>query len=200
MSAPGLRLYAAPATQPLTAAQVKSRLRVTTTDEDTDLAAMLASACELCQAECGRVFVTQTWVLTLDQFPLGYLSGHDARYVGPAIRLPLPPLVSVTHVKYYDADGAQQTVSSADYWVAAGGDPGRIVPASGYWPATQLRRPGAVEVRFVCGYGDASLVPDAAKSAILVTLAAMRDDPAGAMGVPPAARRALDTLEYGEVR
>lgn len=196
---PGLKLYTAPASEPLTVAEVKARLRITISDEDTDLAALLAQARELCEAECHRAFITQTWTLTLDDFPRGYLNGA-AHYTRPEIRLPLAPLVSVTHVKYYDPDGVLRTMDAADYWVAAGGDPGRIVPALAYWPAVQYRRPGAVEVRFVCGYGDATLVPNAAKAAILVTLAAMREDPSGATGVPPAARRALDTLEYGEVR
>lgn len=187
----GLKLYTSPASEPLTVSEVKARLRVTISDEDTDLAALLTECRELCEAECHRAFITQTWVLYLDDFP----RGRDK-----AIRLPLPPLQSVTHVKYYDVDGTQQTYSSANYHVAVGAEPGRVVPVDGNsWPTVDYGRPEAVEIRFVCGYGLAAAVPNAAKNAILVTMAERRENPAGAVALPPAARRALDTLEYGEV-
>lgn len=103
----------------------------------------------------GRAFVNQTWRVTLDGFP-------------EAVKLPKSPLASVEHVKYYDADGVQQTLDPQDYQVDAESEPGYIVPAPGRaWPATDTRI-NAVEVQCVCGYGltDAS-VPDAVKSYVL---------------------------------
>lgn len=192
MPVTGLKLFTAPASEPLTVTEVKARLRITISDEDTDLAALLAECRELCERECQRAFITQTWVLYLDDFP----RGGDR-----SIRLPMPPLVSVTHVKYHDVDGTQQTYSSASYHVATGADPGRVVPVDGgVWPAVDYGRPEAVEIRFVCGFGAAAAVPAAAKNAILVTMADRRENPQGAIGIPAAARRALNTLEYGEVK
>ncbi len=204
MASFGVRIYTAPASEPVTVAEAKSRLRITTTDEDTDIGTLITQAREMAEAECQRALITQTLTLTMDDFPRYYREGRRddyATYFDRSIRLPRPPLVSVTHVKYYDGDGVQQTVDAATYSVATGGEPGRIAPLSaGYWPAVQYLRPEAVEVRYVAGYGNAASVPAAAKAAILIIMAALRDDPTGAAGIPAAARRMLDTLEYGEVR
>ncbi len=194
----GLQLHTAPATEPLTVAEVKARLRITISDEDSDLAALLAECRELCERECQRAFITQTWTLYLDDFPRG---GDLTIYI------PRPPLISVTHLKYYDVDGVQQTYGASNYHVAAGGEPGRIVRVDGgVWPAIDSGRPESVEVRFVCGYGAAGAVPAAAKNAILVVMASLRENPgsednkSARAGIPAAARRALDSLEYGEIR
>lgn len=187
----GLTITTAPSVEPLTTAEAKSRLRITVTDEDTDIGTLITQARELAESECGRAFVTQTLTVRYDDFPR---SGDRAIY------LPRPPLQSVTWVKYYDADGNQQTYSSASYHVATLAEPGRVVPVDGgVWPAIDFGRPEAVEVKCVCGYGLAASVPAAAKAAILVIMASLREDPTGTKGVPPAARRLLDTLEFGQV-
>lgn len=186
----GLVVTTAPASEPVTVSEAKARLRITITAEDADLAALIIQARELCEAGCQRAFVTQTLTLTLNDFP---------RRKDKAIYLPRPPLQSVAWVKYYDASGVQQTVSASDYWVATSGEPGRVVPKLGYWPSVESGRPDAVEVRFVAGYGLAAVVPAPAKAAILLTLAALRENPAGAV-VPVAARLCLDCLETGTVR
>lgn len=185
----GLQLYAAPASEPVTATEAKARLQVTVSDLDSDITQMITDARALAEAECGRAFITQTWNLTLDDFP------HGSR----EILIPRPPLASVTHVKYYDEDGVQQTLSSSDYHVATGREPGRVVlKQTASWPAVEVGRPDAVEVRFVAGVAAASLAP-AAKAAVLVIIADKFENPAGAVGVPPAARRLLDSLETGQV-
>lgn len=185
-----LRLVTAPAEEPVSLADAKARLRITIDDEDTDIEALIVEARAAAEAECGRAFVSQTWSLLLDGFPCGR-----------EIRVPRPPLQSVTWVKYYDADGVQQTLSSALYFTATAGDPGRIVlKETATWPATESGRPESVEVRFVAGYGGRAAVPAEVKAAVLLIVAASRDDPAGAVAIPAAARRRLDQLEYGEVR
>lgn len=186
-----LTLTTPPTSEPVTVAEAKARLRVTVAAEDGDVAALVQQARELAEAACQRAFVTQTYTLRLDDFPRG-----DDR----AIYLPRPPLRSVASVRYYDADGVQQTLDPAGYWVASGGEPGRVLPFDGAaWPTVQAGRPEAVEVVFVAGYGAASAVPYAAKAAILVIAAALRENPAGAT-LPDAARKFLDTLETGTVR
>lgn len=190
-----LKLINAPTSEPVTVSEVKARLRITISDEDADLATMISQARELCEAHCNRAFITQTYSLYLDRFPSEW--DHEKRvYTLKEIRLPRPPLQSVTWVKYYDPAGVQQTLDPSEYYVTTGGEPGRVVPVDS-WPATQ-DRPEAVEVRFVAGYGLAASVPAAAKAAILLTVRLLRDDPAA--DLPLAARRFLDTLETGEVR
>lgn len=106
-----------------------------------------------------RAFIAQTREVALDRFPA-------------AIQLDKSPVASVVHVKFYDTAGVLQTLHPDDYQVDAKSEPGYIVPAPGKaWPAT-ANRINAVEVQYVCGYGetDAS-VPDEAKSYILARVA-----------------------------
>lgn len=188
----GLSLTSAPAAEPVTLTEAKNRLRVTVTGDDTDLTALIVECRQMAEAHCGRQFVTATWTLTLDEFP-----PYDA-----AIVLPRPPAQSVTHVKYYDADGVQQTWGSANYHASTAIDPGRVTPAYGVsWPATQIGRPEAVEVRFVAGYGNQAAQPSEVKAAVLEILAhrfANRGD--SQLDIPPVAKRLLAQLDYGEVR
>lgn len=187
----GLRLITAPAAEPvLLDAAMRARLRLDGSADDADVEAMLAAARELVEAETGRALIHQTWSLFLDWFPW-------------EIRVPRPPLSSVTWIKYYDVDGVQQTVYAADYWVATGGEPGRILPSIGAdWPTTQAGRPEAVEVRFVAGYGAAGTAcPKAALEAIKLIVAdryTHRGDDSQT-AITPAARRLLDSLEFGEI-
>lgn len=187
----GVKTITAPAVSPISLEAAKRRLRVTTADEDSDLEDLISECTDLAEAECGRAFITRTLSLFLDGFPAG----------GEPVRLPRPPLQSVTWVKYYDAAGNLQTLDPAAYHVAANAEPGRIAPtaAQGYWPVTQAGRPECVEVRYVAGYGNAAAVPRAAKAAIGALLADRHVNPDGGdRGIPPAARRALDTLDLRE--
>lgn len=185
----GVQVITGPASEPVTLTEAKARLKVTTDAEDDDITAMIAEARALAEAECGgRAFITQTLSLSLDTFPAA----------GEPIRLPRPPLASVTWVKYYDVDGVQQTLSADSYHVATAADPGRIVPtyAQGYWPVTQYKRPEAVEIRYVAG---AASAPAEAKAAVLAIVADRHANPDGGdRGIPPAARRLLDSLDTRE--
>lgn len=190
----GLTLTTAPAEEPVTTTEAKNRLRVSVTNDDTDLAQLIKECRAACEAVTRRQFVTATWTLTLDEFP----RWDGVRWGG--IRLPRPPLQSVTWVKYYDTDGVQQTLNSTLYHVSTAGEPGRIIPVySSSWPLTQAGRPDAVEVRFVAGYGSAASQPAEVKAAILELLA-YRFDNRGAGDIPAACRRFLDMLSFGEVR
>lgn len=157
----------APTAEPVDAADVKAHTRIDGADDDALLGVYITAARALAEAETGRQFMTATYDLLLDAFP----SGDE-------IVLPLPPLQSVTHVKYLDAAGVEQTWSSSEYVVRAPAGPhcraGRIRLAYGYsWPTTQLVRQ-AVRIRFVCGYStdsDPTDVPSGIRQAIMVGVA-----------------------------
>ena len=109
----------------------------------------------------GRVFLTQTWDLYLDAWPCG------------GIDLPLPPLRSVTHVKYLNTSGVLTTLTvNTDYVVDAPAGPrcrrGRVtLPPGAVWPATYSQA-NAIVVRFIAGYGAAEDVPPMLKTAMLL--------------------------------
>lgn len=109
----------------------------------------------------GRALVTQTWRLDLDGFPCGgrYVPGRgmvDER----AIKIPLPPLQTVSSITYVDTNGDTQTLATSVYQVVnRQRQPSMIVEAYGQsWPSTR-NVPDSVSVTFVAGYGAAADVP-----------------------------------------
>jgi uncharacterized phiE125 gp8 family phage protein len=153
-------LVTAPTEEPLTLAEAKLHLRIATTNtrEDTIVTRLIVAARQRCESELGRALVTQTHDLFLDAWP-----------ADGEIRVPMPPLASVTHVKYYDSTETLATLDAGDYTVHTG-TPGRIALAyESTWPSLYLR-PDAIQVRFVAGYGAASTVPDAIKAAMLLII------------------------------
>ena len=64
-----LTLVTAPATYPVTLAELKSHLAIDVATEDTRLTSLIAAATDLCEIFTGRSFVTQTWKLTMPSFP-----------------------------------------------------------------------------------------------------------------------------------
>lgn len=104
-----------------------------------------------------RALVTQTWQLTLNYFP------------SRPIKIPLPPLQSVTSIIYDAPDGTETTMDPADYRVITDTDPGRVI-APGGWPAT-LDQEGAVRLTFVSGYGAPEDVPEIIRNYIRARVA-----------------------------
>ncbi len=160
-----LSLVTAPAVEPLLLAQVKDHVRVSGTDEDALLGQLISTVTSHLDGWAGimgRALITQTWDLFLDWFPW-------------EIAVPLPPLQSVTTVKYTDNDGVQQTLATDQYTVVSqGNSTGKIVQAFGKtWPSTRTV-PGAVEVRFVAGFGDSwNDVPLDIRHAMLILIGQM---------------------------
>jgi uncharacterized phiE125 gp8 family phage protein len=125
---------------------------------DPEISGWITAARQLCETITHRAFITQTWDLMLDGFPMWSTVETDGRLVDAgAIWLPKPPLQSVTSVSYVDTSGATQVWSAANYTVDAPSGPtarmGRVTPGwSIYYPVAR-EVPNAVTVRFVAGYG-----------------------------------------------
>lgn len=139
----GLVIATAPAAEPISTADAKLHLRVDITDDNDLIDALVKVAREHVEIITRRALITQTWDYYLDDFP-----GEDY------IEIPLPPLQSVTYIKYTDSDGTVNTFSSASYTVDTKNTPGRVVLNDGYsWPGDSLAVASAVNVRFIAGYG-----------------------------------------------
>lgn len=153
-----------PATPVIALADLKAHLRVDHSDED-DLIRGLERAAvawlDGADGWLGRAMLQQTWELRLDDF-------HSEQ-----IRIPLPPLISVDSVQYYDARGTLQTLSTSVYQVvgARNAFPGYVALRDGFsWPTVKVQHE-AVIITFTCGYTiNASpaegSVPDAIQHAI----------------------------------
>lgn len=136
-----LTLITAPAVEPLSLVEVKAHLRVVDSDDDNLIALYIQAARSFVDGKdgfLGRALVTQTWQLTLDEFPLD------------EIKIPLPPLQSIVSVGYFDPAGNPQSVAQGDYYVDTASEPGWIVPVD-TWP-TPLAAVNAVQIQFIAGY------------------------------------------------
>lgn len=149
----------APVGAPVTLAEAKAHLRVTDTNEDTLIGAMIDAAVSHLDGWSGilgRCMAAQTWRQDIADFP-------------SVFRLPFPDVQSVT-IAYTDPAGVDQTVSSADYHLVNAPGAGHIVLASAAsWPSV-YDKPNAVRATMVCGF---ATVPPALKMAILLHVAAM---------------------------
>lgn len=160
-------LVTAPTVTPVTLEEAKRHCNVEHAEDDGYIEdQLIPSAVDETQRYCRRQWCTATYDFVRGAFPGVGENGLSE------IRLPLPPLQSVTHLKYYDEDGVLQTFSSTKYHVDTFEAPGRIVLADGEaWPTIQ-RRPNPVQIRFVCGYASAAAVPANVRHAILLLVGA----------------------------
>jgi uncharacterized phiE125 gp8 family phage protein len=130
--------------------------RNTEATDDAYISSQITAAREDTEGQSWRKLITQTIDLYLDSF------------VDPIV-IPFGNLQSVTHVKYLESDGTENTVSTDDYIVELNGEgKGRIVLAyNASWPDFIPYPSNPIRIRFVCGYGDAgSDVPEIYRSVI----------------------------------
>lgn len=150
--------------EPVTLAQAKAHLNVTHTSDDTLITALITSAREAAEQECGRALAPQTLEMALDAFPCD-LSG--------AIRLERGPVASITSIKYTDTAGVEQTISASAYALSLYGFANEVAPTYGnYWPTPQ-QIPNAVRIRYVTGF---VICPEAARSWILLQIGALYEN------------------------
>lgn len=189
------------ASEPVTLATAKSWLRQDNSTDDDIIGVLISAARDHVERFTRRSLVRTTWRMTLDTFPGGPLEQprffnapyetmrrtwryNFDTYVGSPIELPRGPVTAVTtgdgyayampRVRYYDANGTQQTLTvSTDYELDLGSNPARLqLPPMKYWPLTQPGKSNAVEVDFVVGYGTTPAdCPALMRQAILMLVA-----------------------------
>lgn len=155
--------------EPVSLDEAKDHCRVTITDDDALISALIQTATDHTEIYLNRTLMEKTLDFYMHMFPL-----HDHF----PIALPYPPLVSITSVKYYDQDDTLQTWDSAEYTVNTNNpDYGMIYPAQGFsWPTMRNDEPDSVIVEYVAGYTStggndpADRVPVTIKHAILLLI------------------------------
>lgn len=149
----------APAIEPVTVREATTQCRIDIADDDVLVSGYITAARQYCELASRRAFVATTYDLYLDDWP-----------ADEVIRLPRPPLISVTGVYYTDEDGVEATFAASNYIVDTAGEPGQVVLKSGAsWPAVTLQAVNGVRVRFVAGYGTTTTaVPQQYRQAILL--------------------------------
>lgn len=177
----------APAADPVTAAELQTFLRETsTTLPDAEASAFIEEARQLIEQYTGLALITQEWRLSLDRWPAGKAEWWDgvrdgsiADLYGPQsasdVALPRYPLQSVDSVTVYDEAGNDTAVIVANVFdVDTYQTPGRMTLKRGAtWPIA-LRANNAIQIIYTAGYGDAaSDVPAALKRAVKQVAAAL---------------------------
>lgn len=156
-----LNLITAPATEPLTLAEVKQHCDCERDDQDALFTRLLQAAREKVESDTDRSLINTSWQLWLDSWPNG---------VSGSVYLPRAPIFNVQTVSYINPDTDTTIIGSSNFIVSKQ-EPPRIYPNTGAgftWP-TYLRTAQAISIVFVAGYGSsASSVPAIAKQAILL--------------------------------
>jgi uncharacterized phiE125 gp8 family phage protein len=127
--------------EPLTTTDVKNYLRISDTNDDTLVGALITASRSVAEKYLNKLIVQNTVTMTLDYFP------------GGGMRLPYGPVQSVTSIQVTDnsTPGVQTTWASSNYLVDVPGQ--RIVWAdAAVFPSTMAQING-VQVTYVAGYG-----------------------------------------------
>jgi len=160
-----LKLIITAAAMAVSLVEAKAHLRVTVSDDDALITALITAATETAEQHTGRAIMPQTWELSLDAFP-------------ETFELTRLPVASVTSLKYYDGAGVLTTLDGAAYALNAADDfgPAFVVPAyATSWPTTR-DQVNAVALRFIAGYANAAAVPEPIKAWIKLQVGAMYEN------------------------
>lgn len=182
-----LEIITAPVNAVVSTADMKTYLRVDTSDDDALIDDFIDAATQQARNYLNRSLITETLELTMDGFTenndsderlarLGagvhnvsypYIIGHNN-----SVDLPFAPIQSVTSVKTFDRDNTESTFSAANYELDEQG--GRLYLNEGEtWP-DNLRAREAVKIRYVSGYGDdATDIPSPIVQSIKMMVAQM---------------------------
>ena len=197
-------LVTGPTTEPVSASEAKSHLRVTTSADDTFIGTLIVAARQAAEKHTNRSFIDQTWQVFLDEWPQGGMGWWDGvrqgsilSYQNPEIRLPLGPVLSVTSITTYDEADVGTVFSSTKYFVDTG--KARIVLRTGEsWPLP-TRRYSGIKILWKSGWTNAAAVPQGIKQAMLVHIAAMyerRGDELTEVSLPALGRTILDQYRW----
>lgn len=154
-----------PTEEPISLEDVKQYLRISGNDDDILVASLIRQAREWCEDFQGRKFVTQTLEGVLDKFP-SVVEFSDCS-----------PVQSILSIKYIDSANIEHIINPENYLLDNDSFVNRVVPAYGKaWPSTTLQPINGVRIRFIAGYGDAAVVPESVKWAMVIHMRLLNDD------------------------
>lgn len=199
-----LALVTPPALEPVTLDEAKAWSRIDTTYDDPLISALLVASRQAVEDYLRRSLLTQTWRLTLDapssgwgdwlgegiyDLPVSVLSGEYPR----RFELPKGPVQSVTSFVTYDTANASSTLDASNYFLDADGT--RLVLNETAVLPSGLRSERGIEITYVTGYATAGAVPQAIRTAILMTCGVMYDSRGACdnADIPAGAKRLLNS-------
>lgn len=192
----------APAVEPVSRTEAKNYLKIDSTADDDLIDDLIKSAREMVEDFTKRSFITQTWKLVLDRFPVhrnrkyddyeGVLHLPKSEVVNSAdyIVLQRAPIQSITSLVTIDDHNNSSTFAASNYYLDT--ENSRLVLNDGAtWP-TDLRAQAAVNVTYEAGYGDAATdVPARIRTAIKKIVAQLYDDRHSCEDMPVGCKKML---------
>lgn len=165
----GLKLKTAPATEPVTAADLRTQLVESSSAlPDAEANALIEESRGMIEEMTGLALITQTWEMAIDRWPAGrepwwngVRQGAISELHAPnhlrSLELPRYPLQSVDVVTVYDEGGNASTVTiGSTFDVDTFQSPGRVTLQTGAtWPVA-LRANNAIVIEFTSGFGSAA--------------------------------------------
>ena len=132
-----------PAVEPVSLAEMKAHLRLTSTAEDALLDQLISSARAQVEQETRRALITQSWRLYLDGWP-----------VGRVVQLPVAPVQRIDQILIFDEDGVPHSLEETYWRLDKSTSPARIrvKPGAGL-PSSAVM---SIEIDFTAGYGAAA--------------------------------------------
>lgn len=155
-------LLTPPATTPVSLAEAKTHCRVDHSGDDTYITGLIGAAVGHLDGRAGilgRCIMEQVWVYPFAKWPAsGYL------------KIDIPD-VSAAVVKYFDTDGAEQTVSSSVYRVERAVEGAHIWFTSGFtWPDLYIDRPSPISVTVTAAMPSTAPALQAIRHAMLLMI------------------------------
>jgi hypothetical protein len=164
----------------VTTAQIKSNLRIASSDSthDTQIEICRDASISVAKEYLQKSLMNRTLKLSLDNIPFadsilpdkeGITTGPFLEYRQRSVNLPFSPLVSVSSVKTFDDSDNATTMASSRYYVDTSSEYGRVILRTGETWDDMLRVGNAIEITYVAGYGTITTsVPAGIRQGIIV--------------------------------
>jgi uncharacterized phiE125 gp8 family phage protein len=184
------KVVTAPITEPVSVTEAKLQANVDNSEEDSLFDIYIAGARDYFEWRTARTIHETEYDLVLDCWPsCGYIELPRAT-----------PLISITHIKYYDSSNVQQTWSASEYIADTDNEPGRVVLADTFdWPTLGDYPNNPIRIRYKAGIATTSPVTEALaadKIPILLLVRALYDN-RGAILIPDRNGVEQISIQYG---
>ncbi len=155
-------LTAPPVVEPVSLADAKDHVRISHTNDDTYITALIAAARRTIESRTSLCMIQQGWSVFFDRWPYN-----------DSVTIPLDPLIAITDIVLHGEDDTPATLDPAHYFVDKVTWPSRVVLRHGRSTPQPGRVANGIEVKVTAGYGTtAASVPQELKQAVLLTVAA----------------------------
>jgi uncharacterized phiE125 gp8 family phage protein len=157
-----LKLLTGPVEEPVAGSDVRTYLRMDSDEYDVVLDDYAVAARQAAEKWTRRSFVDTTW---------NYMIEDSEIMSDEVIKLPRPPLESITSIYTYDWAGTAHEQDPTTYVTDVYSEPGRVFLKIGRIWNVPRRQNNAMIFEYISGYGDAEDVPTDIKLAITETAA-----------------------------